>query len=502
MPIDKPDREQLKMLAEADASVEIPASVLLHLLTSIEELESENGRLKTKLAGYQTNSSNSSKPPASDRHNPNKPDKKKPKGKRGRNNGKKKKPGAQKGHKGSTLAQVADPDHVENHKLNRNGKCGHCQGSLRGAQSTGVEKRQIFDLPKKITIEVTEHRAETGTCPCCNKKVKAPFPKEVAAPVQYGQRIRTMVVYLHTYQLLPCARLSEFFSDVFGSSLSPGTVCGMLKKAGSRAGPICEAIKAAICQAVFIHCDETGLSISGKLHWLHTASTPKLVYLHVDKKRGAEALRAIGILEKFTGWVIHDCLAAYYMINEGLKHVLCNAHILRELINVHENHGQEWAADMIKLLLEAKKLKDRELEGGRTIGPQTVERLHNRYVEILEDGIAQNPEPVRRPGQRGRLKRGKPLNLLNRLAERSDEVMAFLVNKEVPFDNNEAERDLRMMKVKQKISGCFRNIEHARAFAKVRSIIASAKKQAINVLEILTLIQTDPEKAQQKLLGT
>ena len=157
---------------------------------------------------------------------------------------------------------------------------------------------------------------------------------------------------------------------------------------------------------------------------------------------------------------------------------------------------------MMALLLEAKKLNDRELSGGRTIGPKTLTRLHQRYVEILEAGYAFNPEPERRPGQRGRLKRGKPLNLLMRLDERSDEVMAFLVHAEVPFDNNEAERDLRMIKVKQKISGCFRSIDHGRAFAKLRSIIASAKKQAINVLEILPLTLNNPEKAQQTLLGS
>lgn len=484
------DRKELEALAEAGALVTISASQLLAVIVRFEQLEE-------KVASLESNSRNSSKPPSSDRHNPNKP--KKPGGRKGK---RKRKPGGQKGHTGKTLEQVPDPDHVEDHKLDRRGgKCGHCQGSLRGAESTGFEKRQVFDLPRKIAIEVTEHRAETGICPCCGKKVKASFPEEVTAPVQYGERIQTLVIYLHTYQLLPCERLGEFFGDVFGCSLCPGTVCSMLKKGGARAGPVYEAIKSTVIQAVFLHCDETGLSISGKLHWLHTASTPGLVYLHIDKHRGEAALRAMGILEGFEGWVVHDFLSAYYRI-DGLKHVLCNAHLLRDLICVHEDHGQPWAADMMALLLEAKKLKDRELSGGRPIGPGTLTRLHERYVEILEAGYAINPEPERRPGQRGRLKRGKPLNLLMRLDERSDEVMAFLVHAEVPFDNNEAERDLRMMKVKQKISGCFRSIDHGRAFAGLRSIIASAKKQAINVLEILTLTLNNPEKAQQTLLGS
>ena len=239
----------------------------------------------------------------------------------------------------------------------------------------------------------------------------------------------------------------------------------------------------------------------GKLYWLHTASTPTLVYLHVDEHRGELALRAMGILDGYKGWVIHDFLSAYYTI-EGLKHVLCNAHLLRDLINVHENHGQQWAADMIALLLEAKRLKEREQSGGRTIGQRTLDRLSRRYEEVVNAGYAINPEPVRRPGQRGRLKRGKPLNLLIRLDERHEEVMAFLLNDDVPFDNNQAERDLRMMKIKQKISGCFRNLDHATAFAKLRSIIASAKKQSINVLEILFLTLNNAPKAQQLLLGT
>ncbi len=491
MQIEIIDRKQLEELAEAGASVRVPAALLLSLIVKIE-------RLEEKVASYESNSRNSSKPPSSDRHNPNKPEKKS-----GRMRGKKKrKPGAQKGHKGKTLKQVANPDHIEEHRLDRRtGKCEHCESSLRGAESTGFEKRQVFDLPKKIAVEVTEHRAETGTCPCCGKKVKASFPEGVLAPVQYGERIQTMVLYLHTYQLLPCERLSELFGDVFDCSLSPGTVCGFLKKGGARASPIYEAIKLAICQAIFLHCDETGLSLSGKLYWLHTASTPKLVYLHVDKHRGEVALRAMGILEGFEGWVIHDFLAAYYTI-EGLLHVLCNAHLLRDLICVHEDHGQGWAAEMIALLLEAKTLKEREQAGGRRIGKKTLDRLQERYLEILRAGYEINPEPVRRPGQRGRLKRGKPLNLLNRLAERDEEVMAFLLNDYVPFDNNEAERDLRMMKVKQKISGCFRNLDHATAFVKLRSIIASAKKQSINVLEILSLTLNNASKAQQLLLGT
>jgi transposase len=483
--IDLIDREQLEKLAAAGAMVTVPAALLLALLVRIEKLEE-------KIAALESNSRNSSKPPSSDRHNPSKPEKKKRRG------AGKRKPGGQKGHKGKTLRQVADPDRVIVHRLG--GKCGHCSASLEGSGGGGFERRQVFDLPGKIAMEVTEHRAESGTCPCCARKVGAAFPAGVAAPAQYGERVQTMVLYLHAYQLLPCERLSELFDDVFHCPLSTGTVSGFLEKAGARAEPVVEKIREKIRAGPFLHSDETGLSLSGGNYWLHTASTPQLTFLHIDKHRGESAMRAMGVLEDYDGFVIHDYLSAYYTI-EGLSHALCNAHHIRDLTCVHEDHGQQWAADMIGLLLEAKKLKEREQAGGRPIGPKTLDRLQARYDAILEAGYAINPEPVRRPGQRGRLKRGKPLNLLNRFRDRDLEVMAFLVD-DVPFDNNQAERDLRMMKVKQKISGCFRSLDHAAAFAKLRSIIGSARKQSINVLHIIKTTLSNPAETAALLLGT
>ncbi|MDA0812239.1 MAG: IS66 family transposase [Verrucomicrobia bacterium] len=488
MPIEGLDRKQLEELAEADVSVSVSASSLLALVVKLERLEEE-------IVGLKRTSRTSSKPPSSDRNNPNKPDKKK----RTRKGGKRKrKPGAQKGHQGKTLKQVANPDKVVVHPID--GKCAHCDTDLHGVQGDGYEKRQVFDLPEKITMEVTEHRAEKGTCPCCAKPVKATFPENVNAPVQYGERTQSMVLYLQTYQLLPCERLSELFTDVFDCNLSTGTICRMLERSAEKTAPIIIAIKEKIREGPYIHSDETGMSLSGKIHWLHTASNSELTYLYVDRHRGEPAMRAMGVLEGYTGFVIHDYLSSYYRIT-GILHGLCNVHHIRDLICVHEEHGQQWASDMIKLLLEAKTLKDRERDGGRCVGQRTLNRLQNRYFEILDDGYILNPEPERRPGQRGKLKRGKPLNMLNRFHDRHLEVMAFLIHG-VPFDNNQAERDLRMMKIKQKISGCFRNLDQAQAFAALRSIISSAKKQTINVLQILQATLSNPGKAQEMLLGT
>ena len=216
--------------------------------------------------------------------------------------------------------------------------------------------------------------------------------------------------------------------------------------------------------------------------------------------RSFEDIKSVGVLEGYTGRSIHDFLPAYLKF-EGLKHGLCNAHHLRDLTFVEEHHGQRWPVEMIELLLEGKKLKDREGEGGRKVGPVTLVRLRERYQEILAVGRAENPEPEPRPGKRGRPARGKALNLLDRFTNYEEETLAFLLY-DVPFDNNEAERDLRMMKTRQKISGCFRSLEWSNRFAKIRSVIASAKKRSVNVYEILQLVLSDTAKAEDLLFGT
>lgn len=275
MPIEGIDKKHLEALAAAGESITVPAALLLMLVEKIERLEEEVAALKR-------NSSTSSKPPSSDRHNPNKPDKGRVKGGRGR--GGKRKPGGQKGHRGETLHRVADPDHIIEHRLPD--RCPGCAGSLRATRASGHESRQVFDLPEEIAIEVTEHRARTCQCPGCGRKVKASFPEGVLAPAQYGERLKVLAIYLHGYQLLPCERLGEFFGDVFGHRIGTGTVSKFLEAGGARAAPVVEAIKREIREGPFIHSDETGLSVSGRLAWLHTAATAKLTYLHVDEKRG------------------------------------------------------------------------------------------------------------------------------------------------------------------------------------------------------------------------
>ena len=476
----RPSREQLLELAKKDP--ETLVDLVLMLWDRVEALEAEVAELKK-------NSRNSSRPPSSDRNSTNKPPTKT------RKDSKSRKQGGQPGHDGHTLRKSDCPDKVIRHELP--GECDGCGASLRGVKAGEYESRQSFDIPESINMEVTEHRAEVGTCSCCQKKVKGVFPEEVKAPVQYGERIKAMVIYLQTYQLLPCERLSELCRDVFSCPMSAATVANFLRRAGARAGPVVEKIKKKIREAPYIHADETGLSLFGKIHWLHTASTPELTYLHIDEKRGRPALEAMAMLDGYTGWVIHDFFSSYYHF-ETCRHALCNAHHLRDLTYVQENLGQEWGGDMIDLLLEAKRCKQRELSRGRRAGKKTLERLQNRYLEILEEGYSINSEPVRRKGQRGRLKRGKALNLLDRFCERQEEVMAFVIH-DLPFDNNQAERDLRMMKTKQKISGCFRSYRHATAFAGLRSIIATARKKSIDILEVIRATLSDTHRAVRLL---
>jgi transposase len=472
------------------------ADLILMLWDKVEQLAltvaqqgSEIADLKAKLA---KDSHNSSKPPSSDKHNPGGPPP--PKARRGKGN---KKAGGQPGHKGTTLQKSDTPDRVV--ELPRPARCT-CGRSLARTAPCGSQQRQVFDLPEKIEIEVTEYRAPVCRCPGCGEKNTAAFPPEARAPVQYGSRVRAVATYLHTYHLLPYERLGELMVDLFGCGPAAGTLPGFIGEAAARAGPLHEKIKREVVSSPFMHNDETGLNILEKTSWLHVASTPDYAYFEVTPGRGFEDIKSVGVFEGYTGRSIHDFLPAYLKF-EGLEHGLCNAHHLRDLAFVAEQTGQDWPEEMAALLLEAKTLKDREAAGGRKVGPATTARLCARYQEVLLDGYGTNPEPERVPGKRGRPARGKALNLLDRFAAYEDEILAFL-HHGVPFDNNEAERDLRMMKTRQKISGCFRSLEWSKRFARIRSVVTSAKKRSVSVYEILQKLFLDPPAAETLLFDT
>jgi transposase len=460
----------------------------------IEKQTKEIAKLKAKLS---LNSRNSSKPPSTDKSNPGGGAPKKKDSNPGRRKGPKRKPGAQKGHKGSTLEQTLHPDfRVE---LEAPKKC-NCGEDLSDLPACGKQVRQILDLPENIKIQTTEYQAPVCLCPSCGLKNVASFPPEVSAPVQYGSRIRAISTYLHAYHLIPYERLGEIFKDLFNCPISTGALTGFIQKSSACAEPLHERIYEEIMASEFMHNDETGLNIAGDLSWLHTASTPEYAYFKVTQGRTFEDIKSVGVFEDYAGRSIHDFLRAYLKF-DSLLHGLCNAHHLRELTYIEEELKQPWAKEMSELLL---RIKDQisELPPEQKLLEITIQaQFREAYRAILKKGHKSNPPPKRKPGQRGRLAKGKSLNLLERFENYEEEALAFMIYG-VPFDNNEAERDLRMMKTRQKISGCFRSLEWANNFAKIRSIITSAKKKSVDIYQLLQATLTDPKKAQTMLFAT
>ena len=472
----RPTEEQLIELAKSDP--EIFVKQFLMLWDRVEALEA-------KVADLERNSRTSSKPPSSDSGNFTNPPK--PKSLRGKSG---RKPGGQKGRRGETLERVANPDHVVEHRLGEADHCPKCGVAMseedRELDAAQCECRQVFELPA-IRLEVTEHRVEKRVCCGCGTEVAASFPAGVTAPVQYGERVQATALYFGAYQLVPYQRLSEMFADLFAAPLSVGTLANFIQRGGAKAAGTMVAVREALVEAEVGHADETGCRVKSKRHWLHVFSTPKLTSFHIDAKRGHEGMNRLGLLGRFRGKLIHDFLGSYYRLL--CQHFLCGAHLLRELIYLHEEMEQAWAGDMIELLLDAKKLRERENSRApgakRIIGEKTRQRIRSRYCEIVLAGLAINPEPPPKPKQRGRVKRSKALKLLIRLEDRYEEVMGYFEYEDLPFDNNQAERDLRMMKTREKISGTFRSEDHARLFADIRSVISTTRKQSRNLLSTL-----------------
>ena len=474
----RPTREQLIALAKQDP--ETIADLVLTLLDRIDALEQ-------RIATLELNSRNSSKPPSSDKGNFTNPPK--PKSLREKST---KKPGGQLGHKGQTLEKSDKPDIIIEHKLPSEIHCKGCS-KLIDTHDVSYQSRQVFDIPP-ITIQVTEHRSEQCQCPHCHTTNSADFPTNVTAPVQYGPRLQATCIYLNSYQLLPYKRLSQTFSDLFSIPLSQGTIANIIRSTGVKAGKAIQPIYNAIFNGKIMHCDETGCRVYAKSHWLHVASNSYHTYYHIDQKRGVEALENIGLLTRYQGTVIHDCLGAYNHYDQ-CKHGICDAHILRELIYAEEQLNQPWSTAMKELLLDSKGLIENDQI---QISQEIKTTINKRYREILEEGLKENPEPEK-TGKRGRPKRSKALNLLLRLQKQHRGVLAFLNREGVPFDNNQAERDLRMMKTREKISGGFGSAARAKDFCNLRGIISTSLKQGRNTLQTLTEMIENPQQTGYSL---
>lgn len=459
-----------QIVAELAAQVEGLVARLAAVEAENATLRAENAALRARLA---TDSHNSSKPPSSDGPG-SKPHPKSLRVRSGR------KPGGQPGHVGHHVTLVDAPDAVVVHAA---AACAVCGQDLAEAVIVRQERRQVVDLPP-IHAEVVEHQVPTKGCPRCGAETAGAFPPEVAAPVQYGPNLATVGVYLTQEQLLPWERTTALLADLFGCPIAEGTLEKAVATCHARLAEVEAAIKAGISQAAVAHFDETGVDVAAKTHWLHVASTASLTFYAPHRKRGQEALVAIGILPTFRGRAVHDGWASYWRY-ATCAHALCNAHHLRELTFVEEELGQAWAQDLKELLREIKQTVDTaRLQGHPALAPPIREEFATRYDRILAAGLRQNPLPPP-TGQRGRPKRGKAGSLVDRLIAHKEATLAFMDDFAVPFDNNLAERDIRMTKVRQKISGCFRTDVGAQRFCRIRGYLSTLRKQRMPILSSL-----------------
>jgi transposase len=439
------------------------------LLGIIAQLSAEIAELKSRL---NQNSSNSSKPPSSDGFKKPKPKSlRQPSGKP---------VGGQVGHEGSGLILPQAPEKTEVHTPS---ECASCP-----KQAECTAKKVIAETRYEIDIQIepltTAHQTVVIYCPMSQSVLTGSFPGHVTGTLQYGINIKSLAVVLNTTGMLSINRTHEVLSGAFGIPISTGTVSEMVSDCAVKAAPIVADIKEAVKISPLIHSDETGVDVDKKTAWAHVASTDKLTYIDVQEKRGKIGINAIGILTLFMGTVIHDCFSPYF--SYLFRHGLCIAHLLRELIGVLDNTGQTWAQSMIDLLLAMKKTKEELISQGiKEASTDYIQKYSLTFDEIMTEALIKNPMPIRVQGQRGRLKRGKTGALVDRLILHKDKYILFFCDFSVPFDNNQAERDIRMFKVKLKVSGCFRTLKGAREFAVISSYVSTARKHGIHAFKAI-----------------
>ncbi len=449
-------------------------TVVNYIVELEEKIESMDDRLKRLEAFMHQDSHNSSLPPSSDKFNKRYPENLHPKSKRS--------PGGQKGHRGSTLKRVTQPNAVIDHHVN---ECAHCGTSLAETPSTHYQARQVVDLPE-ITMVVTEHRAEVKTCPCCSQKSHAAFPDGITQAVQYGPEIKAVGVYFMEHQMLSSMRTVEAIEDLFNCEIAEGSLFNWTIEAAEQSASSYEAIKEYAIESDVLHMDETAVNRGKNRKWVHVACTPETTYLAFHVRRGTDAINEIGIAANFKGRAIHDMYASYFTYT-SFEHGVCNAHILRELTLAFEEYNQAWAEELIQFLQKAlRTVKSSIRKENDSIDARTLSKYEERYMMLVEKGLTENPLATRgSPHTRGKVKQSKVRNLLDRLHKHRESVLAFLYDFSVPFTNNEAERDLRMVKVKLKISGCFRSVGGLDIYCRLRSYLSTARKNGVGAFKAL-----------------
>lgn len=468
-PVELSEAEIRAVYAQGEEAVVALVSELL------KQLQQQSARLDKLEEQVSKTSRNSSKPPSGDGFG------KRTKSLRRRSD---KPSGGQAEHPGQTLEFRNEPDFQPVYPLST---CPDCGASLVDEPVEWVYARQVFDLPA-VELSVTEHQVEVKHCQQCGASKQAAFPPEASNVVQYGPRLKSMMTYLMEGQLLPSQRTCEILQDLMGVSVSEGTLYTTREQCFERLEPLMSEVQGQIHDAAMVHFDETGLRVKQQLWWLHVASTDGLTAYFVHPKRGREAMDAMGILPTFEGKAMHDGWHSYAQY-EGCEHFLCNAHHLRELQFIWEHYQQTWAFQLSLLLVSIHSHVERlRAAGTDVLAAAQLAAYETRYEAILEQGLKANPLATPTPDapkKRGRPKRSPPRNLLERLHKHKASVLGFMLDFTIPFDNNQAERDVRMMKLKQKISGGFRSEDGAQMFCRIRGYLATMKKQGHNVFEAL-----------------
>jgi transposase len=446
--------------------------IIGELLNIIQSLENKVKELESKL---NKNSNNSSKPPSTDGL------KKKPTNNRKASD---KKTGGQEGHEGVTLLKSENPDEVIDIPNIEVCNCGCNLSNVEGIRKT----RQIHDIiPARLYV--TEYGTDEKTCPDCGKIHKSEFPSNVTQPVEYGNSLKTLVTYLNEYQLLPLDRTVEAIEDMIGIKISQGTVVNMNEKLFHKVEEPVKNIKEQIIASEVVHFDETGVRNEGKTQWLHSASTKELTYYEINPKRGKEAMDTIAILPNFHGAAVHDHLKSYYSYTE-CSHGECNSHNLRYLRDIYENYGQNWAKTMSELLIEIKKRVELlKTEGFKEVNLsesiEWSEKYHNVIIIGMVKDYEKNKATYENVEGKKKPKKSKALQLLLKLQKYDIETLAFMYDFNIPFDNNLAERDIRMQKLRQKISGCFRGKDGAKVFCRIRSYLSTARKNGVKAMDAI-----------------